>query len=99
NERADLGVVPIENSTEGGVAHTLDLLVDSPLQICAEILLPVRHCLLGRRGTTLARVKRVVAHPQAPPQCRQWLGARLPRGPVVAEGSHARGARRAAARA
>ena len=96
NERADLGVVPIENSTEGGVAHTLDLLVDSPLQICAEILLPVRHCLLARRGTTLARVKRVVAHPQAPPQCRQWLATHLPGVPIVEMASNALAAERAA---
>ena len=96
NGRADLGVVPIENSTEGGVAHTLDLLVDSPLQICAEILLPVRHCLLARRGTTLARVKRVVAHPQAPPQCRQWLATHLPGVPIVEMASNARAAQRAA---
>jgi chorismate mutase/prephenate dehydratase len=96
NGRADLGVVPIENSTEGGVAHTLDLLVDSPLQICAEILLPVRHCLLARRGTTLARVKRVVAHPQAPPQCRQWLATHLPGVPIVEMASNALAAERAA---
>src|SRR5205085_82390 len=99
NGRADLGVVPIENSTEGGVAHTLDLLVDSPLQICAEILLPVRHCLLARRGTTLARVKRVVAHPQAPPQCRQWLATHLPGVPIVEMASNALAAERAAGEA
>jgi chorismate mutase/prephenate dehydratase len=96
NGRANLGVVPIENSTEGGVAHTLDLLVDSPLQICAEILLPVRHCLLARRGTTLARVRRVVAHPQAPPQCRQWLVTNLPGVPIIEMASNALAAERAA---
>ena len=63
----DHGAVPVENSTEGPVAHTLDLLVASPLRICAEISLPVRHNLLARRGTTLADVRRVVAHPQAHP--------------------------------
>jgi chorismate mutase/prephenate dehydratase len=96
NGRADLGVVPIENSTEGGVAHTLDLLVDSPLQICAEIMLPVRHCLLAKRGTTPARVKRIVAHPQAPPQCRQWLATHLPGVPIVEMASNALAAERAA---
>src|SRR5204862_4028590 len=69
--RADLGVVPVENSTEGMVAHTLDLLADSPLEICAEIMLPVRHHLLARRGTTVDAVERVVAHPQALAQCRR----------------------------
>jgi chorismate mutase/prephenate dehydratase len=99
NGRADLGVVPIENSSEGGVAHTLDLLVDSPLQICAEILLPVRHCLLAKRGTTLARVRRVVAHPQALPQCRQWLATHLPGIPLLEATSNTRAAERAAAEA
>ncbi|TMA08419.1 MAG: chorismate mutase, partial [Deltaproteobacteria bacterium] len=48
--RADYGVVPIENSTEGGVAHTLDLLVESDVRICAEVSLEVHHCLLSRSG-------------------------------------------------
>jgi chorismate mutase/prephenate dehydratase len=96
NARADLGVVPVENSTEGSVAHTLDLLVESPLAICAEILLPVRHCLLARRGTTLSRVRRVVAHPQALPQCRQWLAMHLPGVPFIETSSNARAAERAA---
>ena len=93
--RADLGVVPVENSTEGMVAHTLDLLAESPLGICAEVSLPVRHCLLARRGTTLARVRRVVAHPQALAQCRRWLAEHLPGVPTEAEASNARAAERA----
>src|SRR5881398_1169146 len=76
--RADVGVAPVENSTEGMVAHTLDLLVESPLRICAEVSLPVRHCLLARAGATLATIKRVVAHPQALAQCRRWLARYLP---------------------
>src|SRR5438094_10653453 len=64
-ERADLGVVPVENSTEGMVAHTLDLLADSPLQICTEISLAVRHNLLARAGTSMKGIDRIVAHPQA----------------------------------
>src|SRR5206468_9947537 len=62
----------------GMVAHTLDLLVESPLRICAEVSLPVRHCLLARAGATLATIKRVVAHPQALAQCRRWLGREPP---------------------
>ena len=94
-ERADLGVVPVENSTEGMVAHTLDLLADSPLGICAEILLPVRHCLLARPGTKMASIKRIAAHPQALAQCRGWLAEHLPRVPTEAEASNARAAERA----
>ncbi|HLY38461.1 MAG TPA: prephenate dehydratase [Candidatus Binatia bacterium] len=93
--RADLGVVPVENSTEGMVAHTLDLLADSPLEICAEIMLPVRHHLLARRGTAVEAVERVVAHPQALAQCRRWLVEHLPGVPLVAEASNARAAERA----
>ncbi len=95
--RAELGVVPVENSTEGMVAHTLDLLVESPLAICAEITLPVRHCLLARAATDRRRVRRVAAHPQALAQCRQWLAAHLPGVPTLEEASNARAAERAAA--
>jgi chorismate mutase/prephenate dehydratase len=93
--RADLGVVPVENSSEGMVAHTLDLLADSPLQICAEIALRVRHCLLARPGTTLRDIRRVAAHPQALAQCRGWLAAHLGTAPTTAEASNARAAERA----
>jgi chorismate mutase/prephenate dehydratase len=93
--RADLGVVPVENSTEGMVAHTLDVLAESPLVICAEVLLPVRHNLLARPGTPIADVARVVAHPQALAQCRRWLVEHLPGVPTDAEASNARAAERA----
>jgi chorismate mutase/prephenate dehydratase len=97
--RADLGVVPVENSTEGMVAHTLDLLADSTLSICAELSLPVRHNLLVRPGTALADVRRVVAHPQALAQCRRWLVEHLAGIPTEAEASNARAAARAGAEA
>jgi chorismate mutase/prephenate dehydratase len=93
--RAELGVVPVENSSEGMVAHTLDLLVESPLSICAELTLAVRHCLLVRPGTTAAGLRRVAAHPQALAQCRQWLAAHCPGVPTVEESSNARAAARA----
>src|SRR5437899_7570004 len=95
--RADLGVVPVENSTEGMVANTLDLLADSPLQICAEISLPVRHNLLARAGTSIKGIDRIVAHPQALAQCRRWLAEHLPAVPTEAESSNARAAERARA--
>jgi chorismate mutase/prephenate dehydratase len=97
--RAELGVVPVENSTEGMVAHTLDMLVESPLAICAEVMLPIRHCLLARPGTVRGAVRRVAAHPQALAQCRQWLAAHLPGVPTLEEASNARAAERAAAEA
>jgi len=70
--RVLFGVVPIENSTEGVVAYTLDLLVDSRLQICAESFLDIHHSLLSRSGRA-EEVSRIVSHPQALAQCRGWL--------------------------
>jgi len=93
--RADLGVVPVENSSEGMVAHTLDLLAESPLAICAEVLLSVRHCLLARAGTELSSIRRIAAHPQALAQCRRWLAEHLPAVPTEAEASNTRAAERA----
>src|SRR5207247_1822271 len=95
--RADVGVAPVENSTEGMVAHTLDLLAASPLQICAEISLPVRHNLLARAGTGMSGIRRIAAHPQALAQCRHWLGEHLSGMPIEAEASNARAAERARA--
>jgi chorismate mutase/prephenate dehydratase len=93
--RADLGVVPVENSTEGMVAHTLDLLAESPLRICAEISLAIRHCLLARPDAALPDLRRIVAHPQALAQCRRWLAENLPHVDTEAEASNARAAERA----
>ena len=77
-DRADYGVVPVENATEGAVDSTLDAFLDSPLRICAEILLPVDQALLVHPGLDLGGVRRVYSHPQALGQCRRWLEAHLP---------------------
>ncbi len=74
--KADYGVVPVENSTEGAVSHTLDMFLDSDLKICAEIILEIFHHLLGRGK--LKDVKKVYSHPQALAQCRMWLEENLP---------------------
>jgi chorismate mutase/prephenate dehydratase len=79
--RADVGVVPIENSTEGVVNHTLDGLIESDLLISGEVSLEIHHHLLGR-AAALADVKRVVSHPQALAQCRSWLDRHLPQADV-----------------
>jgi chorismate mutase/prephenate dehydratase len=76
-QRADYGVVPVENATEGAVDSTLDAFLDSPLRICAEILLPVDQALLLRPGLDLGGVRRVYSHPQALGQCRRWLETHL----------------------
>jgi len=95
---ADYGVVPIENSTEGTVNHTLDMFMSSPLCISGEIELPIRHHLLGTMDT-LAAIERVAAHPQALAQCRGWLREKLPHAELVPATSNAEGARLAAAEA
>ncbi len=92
---AQFGVVPIENSTEGVVARTLDLLRDSPLSIVGEVSLWVRHNLLATQ-TDLSQVMAVHAHPQALAQCQAWLSAHLPHAERVAATSNAEGARLAA---
>ena len=90
---ADFGVVPIENSTEGTVNHTLDMFLGSGLKICGEVELRVQHHLLGRMST-LGDIKRVCAHAQALAQCRGWLDEHLPEPERVAVSSNAEGARR-----
>jgi chorismate mutase/prephenate dehydratase len=89
--RADYGVVPIENSTEGVVAHTLDLFVDSPLKITGEILQEVSHHLLSRTGK-LGDVRRIYSHPQPVAQCRAWLERHVPDVPIIEVYSTARAA-------
>jgi len=91
----EYGVVPIENSSEGVVSHTLDMFVDSELKICGEILLEVSHSLLSRSGE-LNRVKKIYSHPHAFAQSRKWLEANLPRIPLFEAPSTAAAAELAA---
>jgi chorismate mutase/prephenate dehydratase len=89
---ADLGVVPIENSTEGVVNSTHDVLIDSELRISAEITMRVNHCLLTRSGT-LDGIQKVYSHPQALGQCRHWLSHNLPSAAQIEVASTALAAR------
>jgi chorismate mutase/prephenate dehydratase len=92
--RADYGVVPVENSTEGVVTHTLDMFVDSELKIVAQMVLPVQHCLLS--NWPRSQVKKLFAHPQASGQCRVWLQNNLPQAEIIETSSNARSAELAA---
>ena len=74
-ERADFGVVPVENSTEGVETHTLDMLVESELLICDEVILKIIHDLFS--FSSLKKIKRVYSHPQALAQCKGWIGENL----------------------
>ncbi len=94
-ERADFGVVPVENSTEGAVNHTLDLLMETPLRICGEVRLRIRHCLMGQ-AAELASITEVHAHPQALAQCRRWLDEHLAHAARVPSSSNAAAAAHAA---
>jgi chorismate mutase/prephenate dehydratase len=91
------GVVPIENSTEGVVNHTLDMFLHSPLKICGEVELRIHHHLAGAKGQTLETVDRVYSHQQSLAQCREWLDSRLPRAARIPVASNAEAARLVAA--
>ena len=88
--RADYGVVPIENSTEGAVSHTLDVFIDSELMICSQVLLKIEHCLAS--NGSMESIKRIYSHPQAFGQCRQWLCHHLPHAELVEVSSTTRAA-------
>ncbi len=89
---AAYGVVPVENSTEGVVSRSLDLLLHTPLHIVGESSLMVRHNLL-RLSDSLAGITAVYAHPQALAQCQGWLNSHLPDAERHAASSNAEGAR------
>jgi prephenate dehydratase len=91
NGTADAGIIPIENSLEGAVPQNLDLLLDRDVQICGELVLPVRHCLVGRGDISSVRV--IVSHPQALAQCRGYLRRRFPDVELRTTGSTSHAAR------
>jgi len=93
---ADYGVVPVENSTEGVVNHTLDSFFDSSLQICGEVELRIHHHLMIGPNTRADAISRVYSHPQSLAQCRKWLDAHLPRVERLTLNSNAEAARRVA---
>ncbi|MGQ9630954.1 MAG: prephenate dehydratase [bacterium] len=92
--RCDYGVVPIENSTEGVVSHTLDMFITSNLMICSEIALEIEHNLLS--NGSLHSIRKVYSHPQAIGQCRRWLRENLPGSEIIEVSSTARAAEMAA---
>src|SRR5689334_14930987 len=85
--RADYGVVPVENSTEGVVTHTLDMFVDSDLKIVAQIVMPIQHCLLSRMRRDA--ITKLYVHPQTLAQCRLWLHRSFPQAEVIETSSNA----------
>ena len=93
---SDYGVVPVENSIEGAVNHTLDLFFESNLKICAEIFHSISHDLLSKSGN-IKNIKKIYSHPQAFAQCREWIKKYLPETPMEECSSTAMAAQRASA--
>ncbi len=86
--RADYGVVPIENSTEGAVNHTLDVFIESDLRICAQLSLGIENHLAAR--VPREKIRRLFSHPQVFGQCRQWLRVNFPKAELIEVSSTAR---------
>jgi chorismate mutase/prephenate dehydratase len=92
SDSCHFGVVPVENSTEGVVSHTLDMLIESPLKICGEVSLRIHQYLMGKQEN-LSEIKKVYSHQQSLAQCREWLDHRLPGIERVPVNSNAEAAR------
>ena len=86
-------MVPVENSTDGAVGRTLDLLLATPAHICGEVLLPVHQCLMSKAATA-EPIQKIYAHAQSLAQCHEWLNQNLPRS-VARAGGQQRGGRAA----
>ncbi len=95
-EAVTYGVVPVENSTEGMVNHTLDNFMQSNVKICGEVELPINLLLLANKTAKPASIKRICAHQQALAQCRNWLDAHWPDVPREAVSSNAKAVEMAA---
>lgn len=95
NNSAQYGMVPVENSTEGAVGRTLDLLLNSALQICGEVMLQVHQCVLSNEND-LSLIRRIYSHPQSFGQCQGWLNVHLPHAERITASSNADAARLAA---
>jgi len=99
----DLGIVPVENSTGGGVIETLDALIDSNVKICSEVLMAVHHNLLVRpartgpgRPDSLGEIEKIYSKPEVFAQCRNWLSAAFKEAQTVPVASTAKAAQMAA---
>ena len=94
---ADFGVVPVENSTEGAVGRSLDLMPQTPMKVCGEVVVRIHHNLMAKDPKAQAgAIKRVFSHGQSLAQCHEWLNTHMPNAERVAVASNAEAARRAA---
>lgn len=95
---ADYAVVPIENSTEGAIGRTLDLMMNTPLKVCGEVVLRIHQHLLSNEPS-LERITKVYSHAQSLAQCHEWLNRSLPNAQRISMGSNAQAAQFAASEA
>ena len=94
---ADFGVVPVENSTEGAVGRSLDLMPQTPMKVCGEVVVRIHHHLMAKDPAAKAgEIRRVFSHGQSLAQCHEWLNSHMPDAERVAVASNAEAARRAA---
>jgi len=94
---ADFGVVPVENSTEGAVGRSLDLMPQTPMKVCGEVVVRIHHNLMSKDANARpGDIRRVFSHGQSLAQCHEWLNANMPKSERVAVASNAEAARRAA---
>ena len=94
---ADFGVIPVENSTEGAVGRSLDLMPQSSAQVCGEVIVRVHHNLMARTPPkAFGDIRRIFSHGQSLAQCHEWLNLQVPNAERVAVASNAEAARRAA---
>jgi len=94
---ADFGVIPVENSTEGAVGRSLDLMPQTPMKVCGEVVVRIHHNLMSKDAKAVAgTVRRVFSHGQSLAQCHEWLNTHMPNAERVAVASNAEAARRAA---
>ena len=91
----DFGVIPVENSTEGAVGRSLDLMPQTPLKICGEVLVRIHHHLMASTPLPYDSVLKVFSHGQSLAQCHEWLNSNLPKAERIAVASNAEAARRA----
>ncbi|MDP3919816.1 MAG: prephenate dehydratase [Candidatus Omnitrophota bacterium] len=92
-KQADYGVIPVENSIEGAVNHSLDMFIDSDLKICSEILFEIKHNLMS--NSEIKHIRRVYSNPQVFGQCRHWIEVHLPQAELVDTASTTAAAKRA----
>jgi chorismate mutase/prephenate dehydratase len=94
---ADFGVIPVENSTEGAVGRSLDLMPQTPMNVCGEVVVRIHHNLMSKDPAAKpGEIRRLFSHGQSLAQCHEWLNTHMPNAERVAVASNAEAARRAA---